>query len=115
MNYTNSDRFGTTGAGVTISRRDFTRAAAGVLAGTVMPAALHQGARPRPSPSQLAWQEEELAVFLHFGVNTFTDREWGDGREEPAVFDPTRPDPRQWARAPKAGRAPPLILTANQH
>src|SRR5207302_1735994 len=85
MNYTNSDGFGTTGAGVTISRRDFTRAAAGVLAGAVVPAAPPQGARPRPSPSQLAWQADELAVFLHFGVNTFTDREWGDGREVTAA------------------------------
>ncbi|HET8770080.1 MAG TPA: hypothetical protein VFM71_03770, partial [Gemmatimonadaceae bacterium] len=41
--------------------------------------------RPRPSPSQLAWQRDELAMFIHFGVNTFTDREWGDGTESPSI------------------------------
>jgi alpha-L-fucosidase len=46
-------------------------------------------ARPVPSPAQLAWQRDELALFLHFGVNTFTDREWGDGTENPAIFAPT--------------------------
>src|SRR5216117_4195220 len=71
-------------------------------------------ARPRPSPAQLAWQREELALFLHFGVNTFTDREWGDGREDPAVFAPTGLHARQWARAAKAGGAGMLILTAKQ-
>jgi len=100
---------------VTISRREFARAAAGALVGTVVPRAPDQGARPRPSPSQLAWQEDELAVFLHFGVNTFTDREWGDGREDPAVFDPARLDARQWARAARAGGARALILTAKHH
>ena len=102
---------------MTISRRDFTRAAACALAGTVVPAAetVHQGVRPRPSASQLAWQRDELALFLHFGVNTFTDREWGDGREDPALFDPTRLDARQWARAAKAGGARALILTAKHH
>ena len=100
---------------MTISRREFARAAAGALVGTVVPRAPDQGARPRPSPSQLAWQEDELAVFLHFGVNTFTDREWGDGREDPAVFDPARLDARQWARAARAGGARALILTAKHH
>ena len=58
-------------------------------------------ARPVPSPAQLAWQRDELAMFLHFGVNTFTDREWGDGKEAPAIFDPSRLDARQWARTAK--------------
>src|SRR5689334_13882088 len=55
-----------------------------------------------PSQAQLAWQRDELAMFLHFGVNTFTDREWGDGKEEPTIFDPSRLDARQWARTAKA-------------
>jgi alpha-L-fucosidase len=54
--------------------------------------------RPSPSPSQLAWQRDELALFLHFGVNTFTDREWGDGTESPSIFNPTALDARQWTR-----------------
>ena len=45
-----------------------------------------------PSASQLALQREELALFLHFGVNTFTDREWGDGKESPSIFNPTQLD-----------------------
>src|SRR5213596_4087311 len=72
-------------------------------------------ARPRPSPSQLAWQRDELALFLHFGVNTFTDREWGDGRKDPAIFAPSNLDARQWTRAAKAAGAKALILTAKHH
>ena len=100
---------------MTISRREFARAAAGALVGTVVPRAPDQGARPRPSPSQLAWQEDELAVFLHFGVNTFTDREWGDGREDPAIFSPSALDARQWARSARSAGARAMILTAKHH
>lgn len=71
--------------------------------------------RPVPSPAQLAWQRDELALFLHFGVNTFTDREWGDGRESPSIFDPTALDARQWARAAKAAGFRMMILTAKHH
>ncbi|MEQ1693317.1 MAG: alpha-L-fucosidase [Gemmatimonas sp.] len=71
--------------------------------------------RPRPTPAQLAWQREELAIFLHFGVNTFSDREWGDGKESPSTFNPTRLDARQWARAAKAAGAKAMILTAKHH
>ena len=97
---------------MTISRRAFTATALGALA----PWPWRLGAdRPRPSPAQLAWQREELALFLHFGVNTFTDREWGDGREDPAVFAPTGLHARQWARAAKAAGAGMLVLTAKHH
>jgi alpha-L-fucosidase len=70
---------------------------------------------PRPTAAQLAWQREELAIFLHFGVNTFTDREWGDGKEAPAIFDPSRLDARQWARTAKDAGFRALILTAKHH
>jgi alpha-L-fucosidase len=75
----------------------------------------HQSQRPKPSASQLAWQREELALFLHFGVNTFTDREWGDGKENPSIFAPNALDARQWARAAKAGGFRMMILTAKHH
>ena len=71
--------------------------------------------RPRPTRAQLEWQRDELALFLHFGVNTFTDREWGDGNESPAIFNPARLDARQWARAAKAAGAKAMILTAKHH
>jgi alpha-L-fucosidase len=71
--------------------------------------------RPRPSPSQLAWQRDELALFLHFGVNTFTDREWGDGHEDPSIFAPSALDAHQWARAARNAGARCLILTAKHH
>src|SRR3989449_2462049 len=74
-----------------------------------------QGGEVRPSPAQLAWQRDELAMFLHFGVNTFTDREWGDGPEDPAIFNPAGLDTRQWARAARAAGFRAMILTAKHH
>jgi len=71
--------------------------------------------RPAPTPAQLAWQRDELALFLHFGVNTFTDREWGDGTESPTIFHPPALDARQWARAAKAAGFRAMILTAKHH
>lgn len=101
-------------------RRDFlaasgiglTAACRGGGGGRLLPAA---PAGPRPSPAQLAWQRRELALFLHFGVNTFTDREWGDGREDPRLFAPTALDARQWTRAARAGGFRTVILTAKHH
>jgi alpha-L-fucosidase len=74
-----------------------------------------QAARPVPSAPQLAWQRDELAIFIHFGVNTFTDREWGDGTEDPAVFHPPGLDPRQWARAAQRAGFKAMVLTAKHH
>jgi alpha-L-fucosidase len=72
-------------------------------------------ARPVPTPSQLAWQRDELAIFFHVGVNTFTNREWGDGTESPSIFAPAALDVRQWTRAAKAGGFKAAILTAKHH
>ncbi len=70
---------------------------------------------PRPSPAQLLWQRDELAMFIHFGINTFTDREWGDGREDPALFNPKSLDARQWARTARAAGFKAMVLTAKHH
>src|SRR6187549_2651010 len=112
------------------SRRAFlTSASAAMAASAVTPALVepqatpgarakahaHAGAevrRPRPTPSQLAWQREELALFVHFTVNTFTDKEWGDGSESPRIFDPARLDARQWARTARRSGFRSIILTA---
>jgi alpha-L-fucosidase len=71
--------------------------------------------RPRPSAAQLEWQRDELAMFLHFGVNTFTDREWGDGREDPAIFNPTNLNARQWAKVARDAGFRSMVLTAKHH
>ena len=71
--------------------------------------------RPVPSSAQLEWQRDERALFVHFGVNTFTDREWGDGHEGERIFAPARLDARQWARAARAGGFRAMILTAKHH
>ncbi|HEY7234059.1 MAG TPA: alpha-L-fucosidase [Gemmatimonadaceae bacterium] len=96
----------------TSSRREFLLSLAGAV---VAPHLLTHPPRPTPTPSQLQWQRDELALFLHFGVNTFTDREWGDGREDPAIFNPTRLDARQWARTAREAGFRTLILTAKHH
>ena len=101
-----------------MDRRSFVRAGAlSVAAGFPLSrwSLLPASALPLPSAPQVAWQRDELAMFLHFGVNTFTDREWGDGKEAPAIFDPSRLDARQWARTAKDAGFRALILTAKHH
>lgn len=68
-----------------------------------------------PSPRQLEWQRYELTAFLHFGMNTFTNREWGTGTESESLFNPTALDARQWVAALKDAGFKEIIITAKHH
>lgn len=68
-----------------------------------------------PSARQLALQRMEMYAFVHFTVNTFTDREWGDGTESPLVFNPRRLDAGQWMEAIKSAGMSGVILTCKHH
>ena len=72
-------------------------------------------ARLIPTPQQLSWQQMELTAFLHFGINTFTGREWGDGKEEPALFNPSELNAEQWVRTLKEAGFKMVLLTAKHH
>ncbi|MDL2303187.1 MULTISPECIES: alpha-L-fucosidase [unclassified Dysgonomonas] len=68
-----------------------------------------------PTPQQLDWQRMELAAFLHFGINTFTDREWGTGTEDPKIFDPKSFDADQCVKTLKDNGFKMILLTAKHH
>lgn len=70
---------------------------------------------PLPTQKQVDWQEMEFYAFVHFSLNTFTNKEWGYGDESPELFNPTNLDVRQWARVVKAAGMKGIILVAKHH
>ena len=68
-----------------------------------------------PSQRQLNWFDVNFYAFVHFGVNTFTDREWGDGTEPESIFNPEKLDCDQWVAAMKSAGMKAMVLTAKHH
>lgn len=70
---------------------------------------------PLPSAAQVRWQEMEMYCIIHFGVDTYTDKEWGYGDEDPALVNPSRFDARQIVGAARAGGFKGVVVVAKHH
>ena len=72
--------------------------------------------QPLPSARQLLWNQTEFYAFFHYGMNTYTDKEWGDGSESNDLFAPTAaPDPEQWVKAVRAAGMKGGIAVVKHH
>jgi alpha-L-fucosidase len=77
--------------------------------------AAEKAAKTLPRANQTAWMRLERTFFVHFGPNTFRGVEWGNGREDPSVFNPTALDAGQWVRAMKDAGGTLVILVSKHH
>ncbi len=102
-----------------LSAPSFLLRRAGILAAlavlSAIPSTAQSSSDIKPAPYQVAWQDLEFGVILHFSTNTFLDREWGDGTAAPSTFNPTQFDPDQWMQAIKASGAKYVVLVAKHH
>ena len=69
----------------------------------------------KPHQRQYEWQKNEFTAFIHFGVNTFTGKEWGTGFEDPKIFNPINLDTDQWCEAIKSAGMKMVVFTAKHH
>lgn len=76
---------------------------------------IRKAANITPSSRQLNWQKLELTAFFHYGVNTFTNKEWGTGKEDPKIFNPAKLDAMQWVKVAKDAGFKQVIITAKHH
>ncbi|MGL4735969.1 MAG: alpha-L-fucosidase [Cellulosilyticaceae bacterium] len=76
---------------------------------------MQKAACVRPAEKQVQWQEFEFIAFIHFGINTYTNKEWGDGTESPELFNPMNFDADQWVRTIKEAEMKAVILTCKHH
>ncbi|MDR3712945.1 MAG: alpha-L-fucosidase [Puia sp.] len=76
---------------------------------------IRKAAHVVPSARQLRWQKLEVTAFFHFGINTFTNHEWGDGKEDISQFNPEKLDARQWVRIARDAGVRQVIITAKHH
>ncbi len=74
-----------------------------------------KAAKVLPRPNQTAWMRLERTFFIHFGPNTFRGVEWGTGREDPSIFNPTALDADQWVRSIKEAGGKMVVLVCKHH
>ncbi|MBS1802122.1 MAG: alpha-L-fucosidase [Acidobacteria bacterium] len=85
------------------------------IAGCISAGAQDAAGDIRPAPYQVAWQDLEFGVIIHFSTNTFLNQEWGDGTANPSAFNPTQFDPEQWMKAIQGSGAKYVVLVAKHH